>query len=200
MIRPIDLPELREELARSAREGWLKDAAEAGGFFTVLKAARVAAAADLYYVAEQMVDLALAAKESLPDFAVEQEDLPSEVGLCYFAKPMCTYEYNGHPSIVVGAIWEHTGRELRVAWVVDRDHYGENGGFPGGKLDWRRVMPRLWPIEAHDWLWAREEGAVVPAWGRLFLKSAWLLMQQTLADVTPAEYDRSTRRDRKSVV
>lgn len=196
--QPTDLPELRDELVRFPRTPLGQSMLEQGGnsnpAHMVAGVASTALLAELYYIAEPMVELALAAKDSLPDYDVDREDLPSEDGLCYFANPMAQYTYNETPSIVVGATWGIRAGELGVAWLIDRDYFGEHGGFGVGNTNYRSVMPRLWPIEVQLWNEPPKEGEVVPTYGRPFLKSAWRLMQQTLASTTEATFDRATRR------
>lgn len=188
--RPTDLPELRAEILASD----LRNIGHTSRHpFSVIKT--YIARADLYFVAPPMVDLALAAKESLPDFAVEPEDMPSPFGFIYFAKPVHHYVADGAAGRFVGAVWAIRDGEIACWWLSDMAYFAENRYGPG-----TRVPPevgRLAPIE--NSIWSDQDvqampGALMAAWARLFIKSVWLLMRQPLAAQEDVEYDRAARK------
>jgi hypothetical protein len=111
-LRPVDLPRLRTDAidfartdAATAYERAIRDGRQImrpdGG--PAAAAAKLAGAeakrltgADLYYVSAPMTDLAVAAGNSLPEFNLMPEDLPTPCGFMYFDKPMATVDYNDY--------------------------------------------------------------------------------------------------------
>lgn len=92
-IRPIDLPELRNELlefATSSHAEWIYEDRSKGALFHATEVSELqeeeATAiknADLYHISEPMIQLASAAASSLPPFTWEEQDLPSRVGFAF---------------------------------------------------------------------------------------------------------------------
>ncbi|WP_018505348.1 hypothetical protein [Parafrankia discariae] len=71
--------------------------------------------AELFYVAGDMVRLAIAAGESLPDFRLEPEDVPAPAGFLVFAEPIGSYvNSDTDPPVripVVAISWGQFGAE-----------------------------------------------------------------------------------------
>jgi hypothetical protein len=97
---------------------------------------RTLEAAELFYVRSDMVELALAAAASLPDFQLEKHDLPSPSGLLFFETPidsrthqreymfLGTGRWNGDSSQEVTShlcalTWSDLGEALHVVWWED---------------------------------------------------------------------------------
>ncbi len=106
-IRPVDLPELRDETRRDVAANYpaIYEAEIRRGaqFWRPLMAPGPAAAhmvnaelarlgvAELFYVSAEMAGLARTAAESMPDFTLTPDDLPAEYGFLYFASPVDTF-------------------------------------------------------------------------------------------------------------
>lgn len=150
LVRPVDLPSIRERTAEHvARTGYTayENAINDGRQHlrpmgqTPYAAAHLAAAevqrlqgADLFYVTAPMTELAIAAGASLPAFTLMPEDLPSMNGLLYFEKPIAVVDYaqyieNEGCSPIVAVTWsEWTGANPKwvrggvwMTWYADRD-------------------------------------------------------------------------------
>lgn len=169
--------------------------------------------AELFFVAAPMAELAMAASASMPAFDLDAEDLPSLTGLIIFEQPIAidaNSEGSGEPMFISGASWE-LGR-------------AKAGGQRGPELLWFSFyvdIYRTWNHEVSNGAMTRAEAArqmgaqpryaytmdaahlpgrpvsnddsVLNSWGRVIL-TAWLLMQQSLADVSEVEPDRAARK------
>lgn len=90
--------------------------------------------AELFYVAGDMVRLAIAAGESLPDFRLEPEDVPAPAGFLVFAEPIGSYvNSDTDPPAripVVAVSWGQFGAEewprggVWVTYYVPRNYAG----------------------------------------------------------------------------
>jgi hypothetical protein len=151
-IRPVDLPALRDEsvvsvarIAPGQYERAIRDGrqgmAPAGS--PTQAAAHLAGAevrrlreAELFYVTEQMTDLAVAAASKLPDFCLMPEDLPAPTGFIYFAKPIAKVDYNSYysnesVSPIVAASWSH--------WTGDNPYWVRGGVW----VTWYTDIPAM---------------------------------------------------------
>jgi hypothetical protein len=173
----------------------------------------------LFWVSAEMAQLAAAAAQSLPGFTLAPEDVPSESGFLYFQSPPDAvfgdeegWEEQGSPR-VVGAAWgpvkDVRTSGLWVTWYTDRDstldEYLRLGlTEPRDVESTRARSPRILPhrplflpfVESSIEL-AEIEGLPERhpfGFSSDVLKTAWLLMQQPVAAVSDAVYDRNTRR------
>lgn len=203
-IRPVDLPELRAEALRHQTENrdvqermWASvDEREQQDFETARKLQNLHAFAlghaSLFWVSEDMGQLAVAAGESLTSFVINEQDPAAKNGLMVFAKTLPTSDR--WPSGDVA-------RLRALAWTV----LGAGGGYVVPYYDrdeapmLRSGLPKLLcsPVGSfgfpyRDREWASVQGArttLLPT-----LLAAWLLMQQPLADVSEVEADRAARK------
>lgn len=120
--RPVDLPLLRHDLlervaaygpglyAQTIKKGKQEPRPagppeEAGTVLAQRECQRVSMA-ELFYVNGDMLELAIVAERSLPEFSLMPEDLPSEFGFIVFAEPLEVVTSPGeHESAVVAASW-----------------------------------------------------------------------------------------------
>lgn len=149
-IRPVDLPELRDETRKDVAANYpaIYEAAIRNGIqfwqpkmdpgpaavhMVNSEIARLGTA-ELFFVSAEMTDLAKIAAESMPDFTLMPEDLPSESGLIYFDRPIDVFTDDligddpTRTSIVAASwgrwreapsSWAHGG--VWVTWYSDRD-------------------------------------------------------------------------------
>lgn len=106
-IRPVDLPEMRDETRRDVaanypaiyeaeiRRGdqfWrpLMTPGPAAVHMVNAELARLGSA-ELFYVSAEMTALAKTAAKTMPDFSLTPEDLPAEYGFLYFDSPIDTF-------------------------------------------------------------------------------------------------------------
>lgn len=233
---PVDLPGLRDEAAamwwdfggevmtRMIRSNMVKvrpgRAAEVDGPYLAREEFHRLDRADLYHVTPDMTRLAMAAAETLPNFLLEAEDLPSDFGLVYFAEPVGAVppdeddppEAQDFPLPIVAvawgvmstfpADWPNGGVWLtfyvdmtRVPAFQDRRERMRQQGKAHG-------MPRLsyndeaaWPLGLPDVrpMGEMADRSLLARVGPI-LKATWLLMQQPLAAQTVVEPDRQARR------
>ncbi len=234
-IRPQDLPELRADVLHwhlqygpaffdvCIRAGKMDlrpvgPSHEAAAYLAKAEADRIMRA-DLYWIDAHMTELAMTAAESLPEFTLMPEDLPSPHGLMVFEKPVYTYTQDGRQTHLNAVAWgpfnfekfPHGG--TWVSWYSDRETNLEadaNAGSLGHNE--KRLMRAALPALSYD----QEEvypfsPSPLPALttrgkeaqpfsldGRYrtseLLRVAWLLMQQPLAEITEVDPDRAARK------
>lgn len=155
IIRPVDLPSLRDETAewvlrngpelyeRAINDGrqWVKPIASPTRGAGILSSAEIRRLkeADLFFVSSEMTDLAVAAGASLPEFSLMPEDVPSPCGFILFEKPIAAVDYaqyyeNEGKTPIVAATWSPwTGNNsawvhggIWITWYGDRDGALEN--------------------------------------------------------------------------
>ena len=111
--RPVDLPELRAEMAQ-----WADSPHAAGHWTTVRKdldpageysplrgmSADGLARAELFYIEPDMATLAAHAATSLPDLTLEPDDLPTPAGVMYSPEPI--FVAGNGTNHILGAAWE----------------------------------------------------------------------------------------------
>lgn len=165
--------------------------------------------AELYFVSEAMTGLAVAAAKSMPPFQVAPEDLPSPNGLVIFEKPIAidrnTRGGHGEEMHIQGASWNlHVvpkwGPILWFSFYVDLhptlDAEAKAGVITVAEAARQKgFQPRYsYTMDAAYRIGATVvEDSVLHSWGRVIL-AAWLLMSQTLADVSQAEAPRAVAR------
>lgn len=221
-IRPQDLPELRAELVAYYRTARGKDRWCDRRFASVLEVAepdgrtsafnpsptdRLAAeterveAAELFFVGRDMVDLAKAAGDPLPAFAIDQQDLPAPGGFIVFETPIYNsggpLKWHGNVSAASWSVQtdEKVGALLWISFYFDN----HKASPPSGTA--RRTDPMSLPRYGHiaEYAWpfdgdvAASHGTGLYSWGRT-LVAAWLLMQQPLAEIAEVELDRAARK------
>ena len=135
-IRPVDLPELRDETRKDVAANYpaIYEAAIRSGiqFWKPTLSPGPAAVhmvnselarlgtAELFFVSAEMADLAKVAADSMPDFTLMPEDLPARSGLIYFDKPIDEFTddlIGDEPTqtSIVAASWSHW-REAPSSW------------------------------------------------------------------------------------
>lgn len=92
--------------------------------------------AELYYVADEMVDVALGAYRTMPDFAPTAEDFPSRAGVMWFGKPLTGRPMNFTEEQAARATFHDS--EAAERFIVDHAHAEivcvAWGPFAGGHL------------------------------------------------------------------
>ena len=227
-IKPTDLPVLRDEAAATIRaygvelyEAERRNGKRSTGMHQMIDNIPAQAvvnaevdrlvAGELFFVDDDMTALAKAAAETLPDFALMPEDIPSRDGLIYFSEPICGGPERGDRSPIVAATWSiwpaGPWSEHGAVWIstyADREAI-LNQGHPWlndrrDRAEYRRLYSRLaldeelmipftaGPIEfEHDGQEVQFDD--LPVMNRLslaVLKTAWILMMQPVAVVEAA--------------
>lgn len=213
-VRAVDLPELRAELATAlARPDWaffyenrraaLARRGTAATTAGELQRMEVGALLldDLFYVTEEMYELAKAAAKSLPPFTLEPEDVPSEFGFAYLAPG--NYAPPGSLNSISVVEWWPTGVGVRLNFYCETEQMlatmAAQGQASPEEIDkHRRSAGRLSPMLSegiirfgHDPLEGADEGD--EEFVRT-IRAMWLLMQQPLARQTDVAPDRATRK------
>jgi hypothetical protein len=168
-IRPVDMPELRDETIKWATDEVSQKAIEvgirAGRQPFVPKAASVSASAkmlclaeasrlrtsELFHVSSEMSDLAVASGRSLPEFSLTPEDVPVPNGFAYFEKPLTVIEDTvaaGSPVVhvpIVAASWSPWTDGLWVTWYTSSramlDEYARIGIYSA--KDAEKICPTI---------------------------------------------------------
>lgn len=220
-VRPVDLPEIRARLAAAL------GAPDAARFYAdrmatltrfgvpIAKASPNAAhfqqmevscllLADLFFVAEEMFDLARVAAQSLPPFTLMPEDVPTEFGLAYLAPG--TYTPPGELNSVAAVEWRVVpGSGVTFAFFCDTElmlnHMADSGTCTREQAaHHRNLFGLLSPMHAEamvrfgrDPLPDDRASSEDEEFMRV-VRSMWLLMQQPLAAVTEVDVDRAAKR------
>lgn len=222
-IRPQDLPELRAEIVRLRTDIGTEGISHFQPDSTISACLGIGKTdliemetanteeADLFYVTRDMTDLATTAGTSLPQFALNAQDFPTEQGLVYF---------DGG----IAANWgEHPVSIYAVSWRVLED-FGAAIAYYTDVKSFRTSMPYqefidailrsrgaardgIWPIDIvraiasfiseHDERYGETEGIAQNGVARKVwpvVRAALLLMQQPLADSSDIEPDRAARK------
>jgi hypothetical protein len=224
-LRPVDLPVLRADLAEHTRgvtphriqEGFRRVEGKELPAYWVDYIVREnkqeldrLLSADLYFVSADMASLAIAAADSMPNFSLAPEDVPSRGGFIYFELPLLL---PGNPDGVRtwAASWgplapvHNNVPGVWLSWYSDKPatlgQASEVGGFMANA--WANA-PRLMPLSnaqvpfGDDGSYGETRKGVPynsarSGWLRI-LKATWVLMQQSLARIEDAVYDRPARR------
>jgi hypothetical protein len=162
---------------------------------------------ELYYVTEEMTDLAIIAGRSLPSFRLQREDLPSEYGVIYFNSPIDNTKIRGvdrltevtacawsvMPGPPRGGVWMSMWADMRYTLEQEVAH----GDIT--RQDFEHIVRRLAPLGLDDeMVWkfdiddahqpshdVMQKAGSVARMGCV-VRAAWLLMQQPLASITTA--------------
>lgn len=221
-IRPVDLPQLRDEVVTGMRafhyvgmiREWIRTRGNTHPTHGALTAEQLAefeasslAGADLFFVADQMTDLAKVAAQSLPDFEIQPEDVPSRNGLMLLAGELPQVQHGEPPLdyLVRGYSWvELDGQGVLLSPFTDRDSMLDSLSLAGviSPLDEkhsRLQMSRVVPMAAH-WTWCPYGARVLDVGTQTIadalnvVRTAWLLMSQPIATTEDAAYDRAAWR------
>jgi hypothetical protein len=161
--------------------------------------------ADLYFVSPDMTGLAVAAGRSLPDFNIEPEDMPSPNGYMVFGTPLdaglrspsFTQGRTVGISAIAWSVMPH-GRALWLSFYATRSDITEalpadmaRDLVAGQRMIYLFGTEAAWELRMGD----REvvTGSHVDLAGRA-MRSAWLLMQQPLADCSDVEPSRASQK------
>lgn len=192
-MRPQDLPELRHAVIN----GWEVFTAQLNKedykhnpsiqyFLTPWKLG------ELFYVTDDMTQLAVAAARSMPEFEMRREDLPADHGIMYFDAPLG--DDLDHP------IHCCTWRPFRAddAYLVGKH---EDGVMVDFHTQTRLLKPyvQLRPFETVALTYGGEVAALrdtgdAPKFWAHILRCAWLLMQQRVATIVEQSPDRAAMR------
>jgi hypothetical protein len=191
-IRPVDMPELRREITSMLRVPgprlWRTSARavhEDEGHL-LAHALQGAEGGELFFVAPDMLELARVAAQSMPEFVLEAQDLPSRRGVMVLGGSGLAV--TDRPGAVQAVVWEDAGLAGYIYPLsATRDLMG---GSPS------RIPGRL--VSVGD-VAVCQFGRVIENGGATLetirvIKAAWLLMQQSLAAVSEIEPDRAARR------
>lgn len=168
--------------------------------------------ADLFFVSKEMTQLAREAARSVPTFELQEFDVPARTGFMLFAEPFAIYPNIDKPDAHIQACsWDVLGDQ-----ALFLSFYSE---WP----EWLRAAGRMGLFEADDiedsiradhWLcyetlmvtplanvrdddFATEDVLERVSYVRgvdQVLRSAWLLMQQSLAEMSEVQADRPARK------
>ncbi|WP_274911371.1 hypothetical protein [Streptomyces sp. WZ-12] len=225
--RACDVPEIRAELA-----AWLAEegAAHWGRSFVGLgtaglpreysadpygsaaalahRAAMGLRAAEMYYVAADLTELAVAAGRKLPAYRLHHHELPAECGLLVWEVPCSVYEVGPLRVPVRAVSWSPHGPGTEVIhWGLTDERVSEQerlSDTPANHL--RAQLPALERIASSflpygrlpHWLaateWEDSRGHQWHAGVERTLMATWLLMGQTLTRESPAQAPRSALR------
>ncbi|MET7944242.1 hypothetical protein [Streptomyces sp. NPDC005302] len=213
-IRPQDLPELRAELAAAL-------AAPGMAWFYEDRAASLnhrgapysppdeyqrmevngLLCDELFYVAEEMYELATAAAESLPEYTLFPEDVPSEFGFAYLAPG--TRSTGGSLSPIAAVEWWSSSEGVRLNFYCDTEtmitHMTALGKCTPEQAAYQRsAMGRFSPMQAealiHFGFDPLDHVSIGDERFIRTIRAMWLLMQQPLAEDTEVQPDRAVRK------
>lgn len=176
--------------------------------------------AALFHVSETMTDLAVAAAASLPEFQLADFDLPARTGFIFFDKPIALLERHSgpgqHPATQIRAcLWQR--QDLPDGYgIVWESFYGDwyqwlDDAVSRGYFDQAVLadcIGRDHPLQLETYCgeplvisgnkpkYSQREHAMAQELESVsrVLRSAWLLLQQPLAQVTEVSPARGTRR------
>jgi hypothetical protein len=218
-IRPQDLPELRAEIVNyneSARgvAYWGRRSFDPASYCpepdgTVLvvdpypEVRRATECyrlrdSELYFVSDDMTELAESAGRSLPKFQIEEHDVPSPHGFMVFAHPLheILEEQDGTCAYIQAASWS-VARNPQMGTSLWLSIYANLGHTPDVGAD--MAAPKWWYAVDCEWSFGTKDDRAYPEhsplsiWGPSVI-AAWLLMMQPLAVVSEVEPDRAARK------
>ena len=222
-IRPQDLPEVRAEIVRLRTDIGTEGIAHFQPDSTISTRLGISKTdliemetantkeADLFYVSRDMTDLATAAAISLPQFALDSQDFPTEQGLIYFDGGIAA-NWGEHPVTIYAVSWrvlEDFG--AAIAYYTDVESFRSSMPYQDfiDAILCSRGASRdgIWPIDIvraiasfiseHDERYGETEGIAQNGVARKVwpvVRAALLLMQQPLADPSSVEPDRAVRK------
>lgn len=170
--------------------------------------AEALAEAELFFVAAPMAELASEAAKSLPSFKVDEFDLPSPTGFLIFEKPIAKdTNYTGEDVYISGASWRTIdlgvdGPLLWFSFYVDFYRVWDDAVSAGKETPEQAAFqkansPRFtYTTDGATLLRGPQDkrpNGVLNLWGKT-IASTWLLMKQTLAEISQPTYTRADRR------
>lgn len=222
-IRPQNLPELRAEIARLRTDIGTEGISRFQPDSTISARLGISKSdliemetantkeAHLFYVSRDMTDLAGAAAISLPAFALDAQDFPTEQGLIYFDGGIAA-NWGEHPVTIYAVSWRVLGDfGAAIAYYTDVKSFRSSmpyQEFTDAVLRSRgAALDGIWPIDIvraiasfiseHDERYGETEGVAQNGVARKvwpIVRAALLLMQQPLADSSTVEPDRAARK------
>lgn len=222
LLSPVDLPELRQgciewyesgladsywESKREAAEEQAKEEGVPAPHIQGLSSG-VLRGTELFYVSPEMMELAVHAAQSIPDFSVQPEDLPTPDGFLYSPEPMGILQRNDDigsaVAHIIGMCWISLPEAVCVSFLYDRDRLFDQYST-SNVVDWVRAhLPRLceldhnmallWNDPCLDDLTRFPDGSDPRIQPARVMKTIWLLMQQEISATSDATYDRATQR------
>ncbi|GAA1880761.1 hypothetical protein GCM10009687_56220 [Asanoa iriomotensis] len=162
---------------------------------------------ELFYVDPPMMELAVAASATLPDFRMNWEDIPAPEGLIYLGKPVAALDEDRSQVFISAISWYAWKRVAILTYYADRDSYVSGGYehfgrslppaffFTSGAITFPESSESM-AAEFHagpdDRNLSAAEMDEINGMANLMavLKTVWLLMFQPLADVTIADVSR----------
>lgn len=148
---------------------------------------------EMFFISDEMTEVARAAAQTLPEFRLEAEDLPSEMGTILFHHPIAqAVKEDGERCDIIAATWwsgtipGSDDRGIWFCWYEDRDGGALSPSDPNqdaSRAALKTTMPRLlferYTIARLGCSW--EDGVERRVVGMPAVVSALLLMQQPLA-------------------
>lgn len=202
-IRPSHLPKARRQLLRHLEdpEASIRQKTGQQNQAGLDRLASQLRAAELYWVAADMVALAVSSGSQLAAARWATADRPAPCGLLWWDSGVGTVDYQGSELPVDGVAWGPApGGTCEVSWLIDRSRLADAAARKGGKLVMEGVPPLvpMWsanlPVTDEPVSMA-ELPPEAPTTAVGALASAWLLMQQPmLIDRTRERADGPTRR------
>lgn len=221
-IRPQELPEIRAELASDlakpgmawfykdraealARRGLKVDEADAfsrnAGYDFQQMEVSCLLLCQLFFVAEEMYELAKAAAASLPPYTLLPEDVPSDFGFAYLAPG--THIPNGNLNAIAAVEWWTTPTGVRLNFYCDTETMISTMAAvgkctPEQAAAQRALMGRLSSMAAEAFIefghHPLDHVAIGDEQFIRTIRAMWLLMQQPLARTAEVEPDRPARK------
>lgn len=160
--------------------------------------------ATLFYVAAEMVELVEAAAQSVPDFQLAPEDLPSDTGLMIFQSPIAPVSIGEDELGVTAVCWARTPARDDVLFgttYMDRAEAAPIFDRIAPNRQVGRREPRLVYAHGGEYFWPFGDNAGVTTDAANFatvllprLRTAWLLMQQPVTSSRDVPLTRPARR------
>lgn len=183
MIRPRELPRIRDRLARllgdptSPLRSQVREGEE--GYSAVLaQAAQHLRVAELFWASEEMSALAVSAGQTLPEVAVDERPAPAGLLVCDGGIGQLTYR--GLEIPVDALSWGPAPAGLLTVWWTARSRLDQALQPHGVRVD-PTVVPPLVPVGGHALPGAPQPAEQVDPQVRtvvLSLAAAWALMRQ----------------------
>ena len=209
-IRAVDMPRLRHDLLAQLNRGSCDpQLARSTLRNDMVREFGRLHRADLFFVSAPMTELAGEAARSLPDFQVQEQDLPSRCGFMFFEGALrdvaVTSDDGGQRDPVYACSWEvmedQTARVgVRACLYADAGaEWRASSRLGASDRILRDLMKSPLSTPRTDYFWTfNGRKANEPTHPRDVslafeaLRSVWLLMQQPLGEVAEAEFDHAT--------
>jgi hypothetical protein len=223
-IRAAEVPEIRAEIITwldnaTAAQLWTKLAA--GGHYdwlgiqasskpaeasSILRGMEILRQqnATLFYIAADMVELVDVAASSIPDFELAPEDLPADAGVMIFQRPISLISIGDAQLGITAVCWGPTPAHDNVLFgttYLDRAEAAPVFDSVAPNRQMARNEPQLVYAHGGEFTWpfgnnestalesANFKATLLPR-----LRTAWLLMQQSLVNSSEVQLTRPARR------